>query len=118
MWDIDKLLSDYAEHSYITVDTKLLVPEEFLTIDKKYALTTNANLPIILFELPDNKLYIADGNHRLYRAITEGIPKMKVIIIPEGRHLSYLFKSTDETYRRVVEGLKGEGIFIDNFTSK
>ena len=115
MWDIDALLLDYKEHSYVTVDTKILVPQNWLTIDTKYALTTNVNIPIILFELPDNQLYIADGNHRLYRAVTEDVPKMNVIVIPQDKHLSYLFRSTEEIYYRVVEGLKDEGIFINNF---
>lgn len=115
MWDMDALLLDYKEHSYVTVDTKILVPQNWLTIDTKYALRTNVNIPIILFELPDNQLYIADGNHRLYRAVTEDVPKMNVIVIPQDKHLSYLFRSTEEIYYRVVEGLKDEGIFINNF---
>ena len=115
MWDIDALLLDYRDHPYMTVDTAALAPREWLTIDTDYAGTTDVSLPIILFELPDQQLYIADGNHRLYRAVNEAIPQMNVIVIPEEKHLSYLFKSTEETYRRVVEGLKDEGIFIDNF---
>ena len=114
MWDIDALLLDYKDHSYITVDTEILIPQEWLTIDTEYALTTNVNIPIILFELPDDQLYIADGNHRLYRAMVENVPKMNVIVIPQDKHLSYLFRSTDEMYYRVVEGLKDEGIFISN----
>ena len=117
MWDIDALLLDYKDHSYITVDTEMLVPQEWLTIDTEYALTTNVNIPVILFELPDNQLYIADGNHRLYRAMVENVPKMNVIIIPQDKHLSYLFRCTEETYYRVVEGLKDEGVFINNFNS-
>ena len=71
MWDIDALLLDDKDHSHITVDTKKLVPRNWLTIDTEYALTTNVTIPIILFELPGNQLYIADGNHRLYRAVIE-----------------------------------------------
>ena len=115
MWDIDSVLSDYKDHAYITVDTKRLIPQNWLTIDEKYALTTNVKIPIVLFELPNNQLYIADGNHRLYRAATENIPKMNVIVIPQEKHLSYLFKSSVEIYYRVVEGLKGEGVFLSNF---
>jgi len=115
MWDIDTLLLDYQGHPYISVETEVLTPKEWLTIDAQYALTTNVNTPIILFELPNNQLYIADGNHRLYKAVSEGVPKMNVIVIPQDKHLSYLFKSTDEIYYRVVEGLKDEGIFINNF---
>ena len=115
MWDMDTLLFDYKDHSYITVDTDVLIPREWLTIDAEYALTTNTDLPLILFELPDNRLYIADGNHRLYRAAVEAIPKMNVIIIPQEKHLTYLFKSTEELYCRVVDGLKDEGVFINNF---
>ena len=117
MWDIDALLLDYKDHSYITVDTEMLVPQEWLTIDTEYALTTNVNIPIILFELPDNQLYIADGNHRLYRAMVENVPKMNVIVIPQDKHLSYLFRSTSEIYYRVIAGLKDEGIFINNFNN-
>ena len=115
MWDIDALLLDYKDYSYITVDTEMLVPQEWLTIDTEYALKTNVDIPIILFELPDNQFYIADGNHRLYRAVTENVPKMNVIIIPQDKHLSYLFRCTRESYYYVVEGLKKEGIFISNF---
>ena len=118
MWDIDALLLDYKDHSYITVDTEILIPQEWLTIDTEYALTTNVNIPIILFELPDNQLYIADGNHRLYRAMVENVPKMNVIVISQDKHLSYLYRSTNEIYYRVIAGLKDEGIFINNFTSK
>ena len=118
MWDIDALLADYKDHAYITVRTEALVPQDWLTIDTEYALTTNVEIPIILFELPDNLLYIADGNHRLYRAVTENIPEMNVIVIPQEKHLSCLYKSTVDTYCRVIEGLKDEGIFIPNFISK
>ena len=116
MWDIDALLLDYKDHMYVTVDTEILVPQEWLTIDTEYALTTNVNMPIILFELPDNQLYIADGNHRLYRAMVENVPKMNVIVISQDKHLSYLYRSTNEIYYRVIAGLKDEGIFINNFT--
>ena len=117
MWDIDALLLDYKNHSYITVDTEILIPQEWLTIDTEYALTTNVNMPIILFELPDNQLYIADGNHRLYRAMVENVPKMNVIVISQDKHLSYLYRSTNEIYYRVIAGLKDEGIFINNFNN-
>ena len=39
---------------------------------------------------------------------------MNVIVIPQDKHLSYLFRSTDEIYYRVVVGLKDEGIFIND----
>ena len=116
MWDIDALLLDYKDHSYITVDTEILIPQEWLTIDTEYALTTNVNIPIILFELPDNQLYIADGNHRLYRAMVENVPKINVIVISQDKHLSYLYRSTNENYYHVIAGLKGEDIFVNNFT--
>ena len=114
MWDIDALLLDYKDYPYITVDTDKLVPKEWLTINPEYALTTDVNTPIILFELPDNQLFIADGNHRLYKAVTENVPKMKVIIIPQDKHLSYLFRSTEDIYHHVIDGLKDEGVFINN----
>ena len=115
MWDIDALLCDYKNHSYITVDTEILIPHEWLTIDTEYAFTTDVNIPVILFELPDNQLYIADGNHRLYRAAAENVSKMNVIVIPQNKHLSYLFKCTEEKYYSVIDKLKNEGIFINNF---
>ena len=115
MWDIDALLLEYRDHPYMTVDTAALAPREWLTIDADYARTTDVTIPIILFELPNQQLFIADGNHRLYRAVNEEIPQMNVIVVPEEKHLTYLFKSTEEIYRRVVEGLRDEGIFIDNF---
>ena len=115
MWDIDALLLDYKGNSHLTVDTEKLVPKNWLTIDKEYALSTNVNVPIILFELPDNQLYIADGNHRLYRAAVENIPQMNVFVIPQDKHLYYLYRSSVDSYYSVVEGLKDEGIFIRNF---
>ena len=115
MWDIDALLLDYKSNSHLTVDTEKLVPKNWLTIDKEYALSTNVNVPIILFELPDNQLYIADGNHRLYRAAVENIPQMNVFVIPQDKHLYYLYRSSVDSYYSVVEGLKDEGIFICNF---
>lgn len=115
MWDINTLLLDYQDHPSVVVDTKLLIPNNWLMIDKEYALKTDVNSPLILFELPNSQLYIADGNHRLYRALIEDAPKMNVIIIPQEKHLSYLFRSTVEDYYRVVSGLRDEGIFIKNF---
>ena len=118
IWDIDALLSDYKDHPYTTVDTKLLIPREWLTIDAQYSSTTNVNLPIILFELPNDQVFIADGNHRLYRAVIENIPTMNVILIPQEKHLTYLFRCTVDTYYRVIDELKDEGIFIYNFTKE
>ena len=115
MWDMDAVLSDYRGHGYLTVDTEKLIPENWLTIDRAYALTTDVTTPILLFELPHSQLFIADGNHRLYRAAAESIPRMNVIVIPQDRHLSYLFRSTRENYHRVIDELKEEGIFIQNF---
>ena len=116
MWDIDAILSDYKDHAYIEVDTELLIPKTWLTIDEQYALTTNIKTPLILFELPDEKLYIADGNHRLFRAASEHVQKMKVFIIPQERHLSYLYRCSTEDYYNVVGALMNEGIFINNFS--
>ena len=115
MWDIDALLLDYKDHPYLTVHTGVLVPQDWLTIDPQYALTTNVNTPLILFELPNNQLFIADGNHRLYQAVAENVPQMNVIVIPQEKHLSYLFRSSTEIYHRVIDGLKDQGIFIRNF---
>ena len=115
MWDIDAVIFDYCNHPYITVDTNKLTPNEWLTIDREYAATTNTNKPMILFELPNNQLYIADGNHRLFKAVSENIQKMNVIVVPEEKHLTYLYKSDVDCYHRVVNGLRNEGVFINNF---
>lgn len=118
MWDIDSLLSNYKDHPILSVAARSLIPRHWLTIDTQYALTTDVELPVILFELPNNQLYIADGNHRVYRAAKENVQSMNVIIIPEETHLNYLFRSSIETYHRVIDGLKNEGIFIHNFLNK
>ena len=115
MWDIDSLLSEYKDRSYFAVDTERLIPREWLTINTEYAQSADVERPLILFELPDKLLYVADGNHRLYRAVTENVPKMNVIVLAEEEHLAYLYDSSAEVYYRVVDGLKSEGIFIDNF---
>ena len=112
MWDVDALLADCRSQPCRPVDTGRLIPRCWLTIDKVYAMTTDITAPILLFELPFDMLYIADGNHRLYRAAVEKAPQMNVIVIPQDVHLNYLFRSSPEVYRQVVEGLKDEGIFI------
>ena len=114
MWDMDVLLADHADCTPVEVETHRLTPEAWLTIDEDYAMTTNVDRPIVLFELPDHQLFVADGNHRLYRAVKEGVPTMKVIVIPQKIHLSYLFRSTVADYHRVIAALKNENIFIED----
>ena len=113
MWDIDSLLSVLAVAPFICVPTSKLKPEKWLSINKEYAKTTDVSKPIILFELPENKAYIADGNHRLYRAVAENIPTMNVVFVPEKTHLQYLFRCTSKDYYEVIGGLLSENIFID-----
>lgn len=118
MWDMDSLLADCEGQPYTTVDTEMLIPQNWLTIDKEYALTTDVTKPIVLFEIPNESLFIADGNHRLYRAATEHIRRMNAVIIPQEIHLSYLYQSSVDLYCKVIEGLQNEGIFINNFAQR
>lgn len=113
MWDIDSLLADISEFPYVCIPVPKLIPDEWLTIDSRYAQTTDVSKPIVLFILPNSRAYIADGNHRLYRAVTENIPEINVMIIPEEKHLQYLFRCSKKDYYEVVSGLMDEGIFID-----
>ena len=113
MWDIDSLLSDLSKAPSVCISTSKLTPGEWLSIDREYAKTTDVSKPIVLFELPENKAYIADGNHRLYRAATENIPEMKVVFVPEEIHLKYLYRCTSKDYYEVISGLLSENIFID-----
>ena len=113
MWDIDSLLSDLSRAPFVCIPTSKLVPSKWLTIDREYAKTTDVSKPIVIFALPENKAYIADGNHRLYRAATEDIPEMKVVFVPEEVHLKYLYRCTSEDYGEVINGLLSEDIFID-----
>ena len=113
MWDIDSLLADLFETDFAYVPTSKLVPAEWLSINQEYAKTTDVSKPIVIFELPENKAYIADGNHRLYRAVTENIPEMKVVFVSEETHLQYLYRCTREDYYKVIRGLLSENIFID-----
>ena len=113
MWDIDSLLSDLSTVPFVCIPTSKLVPAKWLSINQEYAKTTDVSKPIVLFELPKNKAYIADGNHRLYRAITENIPTMNVVFVPEKTHLQYLFRCTSKDYFEVIGGLLAEDIFID-----
>ena len=113
MWDIDSLLSDLSLDFYVCVPTSKLVPAEWLSVNREYAKTTDVSKPVVLFELPRNKAYIADGNHRLYRAATENIPEMKVVFVPEAIHLQYLFRCNSKDYYEVISGLLSENIFID-----
>lgn len=113
MWDIDAMLADLAAAPYVCVATSKLIPARWLTIDQEYAKTTDVSKPILLFELPENKAFIADGNHRLYRAAMERFPDMRAVIVPEETHLQYLFRSTVQDYHDVIRELLQEGIFID-----
>lgn len=113
MWDIDSLLSDFSMVPFVCIPTSKLVPTKWLSINKEYAKTTDVSKPIVLLELPENKVYIADGNHRLYRAATENIPEMKVVFIPERIHLQYLFRCTSKDYYEVISELLSESIFIE-----
>lgn len=114
MWDIGSLASNLSSAPYVSISTSKLVPKQWPTIDKEYAKTTDVEKPVIMFELPENKAYIADGNHRLYRAAAENIPNMNVIFAPETTHLQYLHNCTDQDYRETIHRLSAEGIFIDN----
>ena len=113
MWDIDAVLNDIVCLPDISVATSKLTPKEWVSIDKKYAMTTDYSVPIVLFELPHKKAYIADGNHRLYRAVTEGVQQMRVVLLPEKTHLKYLYRCSVEDYFEVIRGLMKENIFID-----
>lgn len=114
MWDIDSLLSDLAAAPFISIPTSELVPAEWLSINRDHAMTTDVTKPVVLFELPWNKAYLADGNHRLYRAVAEHVPVMNVVIVPERIHLRYLYRCTPEDYHHVIHSLLAEGIFIDH----
>ena len=113
MWDMDSLLFDLAKVPFVCVPTSKLAPAKWLSINREYAKTTDISKPIIIFELPENKAYIADGNHRLYHAATENIPKMNVVFVPEKTHLQYLFRCTSKDYYEVISGLLAESIFIN-----
>ena len=118
MWDMDALLLDYQDQPYIPVDTNLLIPEDWLRLDREYALTTDVTKPLILFEIPEGKLFIADGNHRLYRATVEQIEKMNVVIIPQEKHVSYLFRCSTDDYRKVLKTLDPVSIVIGVSSAK
>ena len=83
MWDVDALLADCREQSPVMVETARLIPGEWLTIDREYAMTTDVTSPILAFAIPHGRLFIADGNHRLYRAAAEHVPFMQVMVVPE-----------------------------------
>ena len=103
MWDVDALLADCRAHQPLTVETERLIPGEWLTIDRAYAMTTDVTRPILAFVIPHGRLFIADGNHRLYRAAAEHVSFMNVLVLPE------------ETYRQVTDALAEENIFISDF---
>ena len=115
MWDIDALLADTAGRTATAVDTARLISHEWLTLDAAYAMKTDVTAPILLLELPGRRLFVADGNHRLYRAVQEHVPSMNVIVIPQEEHLRYLYRSSAELFELVVEGLAEEGVFISDF---
>ena len=115
MWDMDAVLEDYREAEWIPVETRRLVPREWLTIDREYAMGTDPERPVVVFEIMDGLAFLADGNHRVYRAAAEGIPEMWAIVLTEREHLKYLYRSTEADYRSVLPELEAEGIFIPRF---
>ena len=115
MWDVDALLTDCHALRPLTVETARLIPGEWLTIDRDYAMTTDVGRPILAFAVPGGRLFLADGNHRLYRAAAEQVPFTRVIVLEEDVHLRYLYRSTVEAYRQVMDALAGENIFIEDF---
>ncbi|MGN1021074.1 MAG: hypothetical protein ACI4O7_11975 [Aristaeellaceae bacterium] len=115
MWDVDALLADCRGRQPVTVETARLIPGEWLTIDRDYAMTTDVTRPILAFGLPGRRLFIADGNHRLFRAAAEHVPFMQVVVLDEDEHLRRLYRSSEDTYRQVLDALAGENIFIDDF---
>ena len=112
MWDIDRVLADYRNAPWEEVAAERLIPQEWLMIDREYARKTDVSKPVIVFALPEGLLYIADGNHRVYRAAVEKIATMKVICLSEQEHLQYLFRSSEDDYQHVTGGLRDAGIFI------
>lgn len=117
MWDVDALLADCREQFPVMVETARLIPGEWLTIDRKYAMSTDVGRPILAFAIPHGRLFIADGNHRLYRAAKEHVPSMWVMVVPEEVHLRYLYRSTENIYRQVMDALAEEKTFIEDFRS-
>ena len=117
MWDVDALLADCREQSPVMVETARLIPGEWLTIDREYAMTTDVTSPILAFAIPHGRLFIADGNHRLYRAAKEHVPSMWVMVVPEEVHMRYLYRSTENIYRQVMDALAEEKTFIEDFRS-
>ncbi|MGN0747222.1 MAG: hypothetical protein ACI4ML_11145 [Aristaeellaceae bacterium] len=115
MWDVDALLAAWGAQLPVAVPTARLIPGEWLTIDRAYAMTTDVTRPILAFAIPNRRLFIADGNHRLYRAAAEGVPFMQVMVAGEETHLRFLYRSTEATYRQVMDALAEESIFIDDF---
>ena len=113
-FSVSPILEDLCLTPSVSVSTTKLIPQKWLTINKAYAKTTDPSKPIVLFELPENKAYIADGNHRLYRAVIEGIPEINVVFVPEIIHLKYLFRCSVADYHDVIRGLMTEHIFIDS----
>lgn len=115
MWDIDAVLADYGNAPWISVETRRLVPREWLSLDREYAMGTDPERPVLVFEIMDGLAFLADGNHRVYRAAAEGIPSMRAVVLTEREHLKYLYRSTEADYRCVLPELEDEGIFIPRF---
>lgn len=115
MWDIDAVLADYQNTSWFSVATWQLVPREWLSIDREYAMGTDPERAVLVFEIMDGLAFLADGNHRVYKAAAAGIPEMRAIVLTEREHLKYLYRSTEADYRSVLPELESEGIFIPRF---
>lgn len=58
------------------------IHSQYTNLDEAYALTTDLSRPILLIPIGD-KVCLADGWHRLYRAATEGIDILPAYFLTE-----------------------------------
>lgn len=115
VWDIDRLVRELdSEIQPQMVATERLRPGEWLQIDRDYAMKTDVTRPILVFELLDNRAFTADGNYRLYKAVSTGVQSMHVIFVPYDVHTAYILNYDREKAENILEALDSEGIFVLN----
>lgn len=87
--NVDRMIEEYKKEKpgVLEVDE---IYRYISKIDAEYAVSTTNNNPIIVVKFDDNTYEILDGNHRLYRAFSEGKEKIEAYVLDENDLKRYI----------------------------
>ncbi|HAN22012.1 MAG: hypothetical protein A2Y15_01170 [Clostridiales bacterium GWF2_36_10] len=117
-WDISALIKDIFYKKLFETDKVIfsvphLCNHTWFGINEVHAETTDTNNPIIVIEINDKYILIADGNHRIFKASKMGLKNIEGFLIPRADQQKYIIDFDLHTYDTVMSELICEGIFID-----